>query len=527
MTTPATFSARVAGGFTVAWQRLYAVLGQASMYRVASGSLLALWVLALALSFTGLIAPTWLELIATLAVLLVACVVSNAIVQRMLRMPVRHESSIITAGILVFVVRPEVSLAGLGGIALAGVVAMVSKYVIAWRGRHILNPAAVGATVLTLTGLGYSAWWVGTPALAVPVILFGFAVLVRTERLRMVLAFLAIAVVTALVRDVVQSTQFGLAPDPWAALSAALWSGPLLFLGAFMLSEPLTLPPRRWQRLSVAAVVGVLAGWPIPLFGVITLGQERALLIGNLVAFAWAARGIVRLRFEGDRMLTPSVRELTFRARRRLRFAAGQYIELEVPHAGADARGTRREFSISSAPADLPAVRIAYRMQPETARESTYKKALLRATPGGDCAATGIWGDFTLPRDTTMPLLLVAAGIGVTPFVSHLREAHARGERRDVVLVYVASSPDELAYRDELAETGVPVVVFTREEPAELPAHWRWAGGTRLDAAGLQASVDDLAARHAFISGPPALIADLAPALERARSLTTDAFAGY
>ena len=334
MTTPATFSARVAGGFTVAWQRLYAVLGQASMYRVASGSLLALWVLALALSFTGLIAPTWLELIATLAVLLVACVVSNAIVQRMLRMPVRHESSIITAGILVFVVRPEVSLAGLGGIALAGVVAMVSKYVIAWRGRHILNPAAVGATVLTLTGLGYSAWWVGTPALAVPVILFGFAVLVRTERLRMVLAFLAIAVVTALVRDVVQSTQFGLAPDPWGALSAALWSGPLLFLGAFMLSEPLTLPPRRWQRLSVAAVVGVLAGWPIPLFGVITLGQERALLIGNLVAFVWAARGIVRLRFESDRMLTPSVRELTFRARRRLRFAAGQYIELEVPHAG-------------------------------------------------------------------------------------------------------------------------------------------------------------------------------------------------
>jgi hypothetical protein len=38
--------------------------------------------------------------------------------------------------------------------------------------------------------------------------------------------------------------------------------------------------------------------------------------------------------------------------------------------------------------------------------------------------------------------------------------------------------------------------------------------------------VPDLAARHAYISGPPGLIADLAPALEKARSITTDAFRG-
>jgi hypothetical protein len=33
--------------------------------------------------------------------------------------------------------------------------------------------------------------------------------------------------------------------------------------------------------------------------------------------------------------------------------------------------------------------------------------------------------------------------------------------------------------------------------------------------------------RHAYISGPPRLIADLAPALDKARSITTDAFSGY
>ena len=44
-----------------------------------------------------------------------------------------------------------------------------------------------------------------------------------------------------------------------------------------------------------------------------------------------------------------------------------------------------------------------------------------------------------------------------------------------------------------------------------------------LDAEGLQRVVPDLAGRHAYISGPPGLIADLAPALEKARSITTDA----
>lgn len=114
---------------------------------------------------------------------------------------------------------------------------------------------------------------------------------------------------------------------------------------------------------------------------------------------------------------------------------------------------------------------------------------------------TGTWGDFILPRGE-QPVLMVAAGIGVTPFVSQLRQLQATGQQRDVVLVYVASDASELAFREELAATGVRTVVFTRDEPADLPAHWSWAQGARLDAETLERTVADLAARHAFISGP-------------------------
>jgi len=512
---------------TAAWNRLLAVLGRASMYRLVVLALGALAAIALVLSFFDAVGPSPWELLATSVVLGVACAATDALAHRLLATHWRAESSLITALILLFVLRPTLEPWGLVGVLIAGVVASASKYLLVWQGRHIFNPAAVGATFLTvlsvwLPDLGSSSWWVGSPFLAGPVILLGLVVLVRTEKVRIVTLFLIVAVSVAFVRTSVQYQQAGLALDAGTVFWNILWSSPFLFLGAFMLSEPLTLPPRRWQQLAVAALVGVLAGWPIDI-GDVSLGQERALLIGNLLAFVFALRTAVRLTFQNRVALTPTVRELSFRAERRFRFVAGQYLELEVPHPRPDARGTRREFSIVSAPEELPEVRIALR----EGSQSSYKKALALVEPGQTLAVTGVWGDFVLPARPSAPVLMVAAGIGVTPFVSQLRHLRLSGEDRDVVFVYVASDAEELAFRSDLEEAGIPVVVFTRNEPRTLPPHWRWARGIRLDADGLVEVVPDIASRHAYVSGPPRLIADLAPALQTARSLTTDAFSGY
>lgn len=519
--------------FTSLRQRVLAVLGAVSMYRLALSSLAILAAIAFVLAFFGLVGPSPLELVLSFVVLAIVISLVDAAAQRLLRLPWRAESSLVTALILLFVMRPGADPTALVGLALAGAIASVSKYLIAWRGRHIFNPAASGAAVVSIAGafgafawLGTSAsWWVGTPAMAIPVALFGLAVLWRTEKVRVVLVFLLLAVGAAVVRQAVQAQQFDIAFDLPTALSFAALQSPFLFLGVFMVSEPLTSPPRRWQQFWVAGVVGVLAGWPIPVGDLFTLGQERALLIGNLLALTFALRGSVRLTLEKREFITPTAQELTFRAQGRLRFQPGQYLELDVPHHRPDARGTRREFSIVSAPADLPTLRIAYK-NGDQKHPSSYKRALAAAEPGTVLAVTGTWGDFLLPKGEA-PVLMVAAGIGVTPFVSQLRELQAAGQNRDIVLVYVASEASELAFRSELEATGVPVVVFTRDRPGDLPDHWVWAQGVRLDAAGLERVVPDIAARHTFISGPPRLIADLAPALQKARSVTTDAFAGY
>ncbi|MGN7970984.1 FAD-dependent oxidoreductase [Microbacterium sp. 22296] len=512
---------------TAGSNRLLGLTGRVSMYRLVLSSLGLLALIALVLSFAGLVVPAPLELVVSAVVLALACAAADLVAQAALRMPRRLESSLITALILLFVLRPSIEPLGLAGLALAGVVASASKYLLVWRGRHIFNPAATGASVLTIVSiwapdLGSSAWWVGSPWLAAPVLVLGVLLLLRTDKLPIVAVFWAVAMIVAFARTTVQFQAAGFPVDVPAVLMQVAFSSPFLFLGAFMLSEPLTLPPRRTQQYLVAIVVGVLAGWPVPV-GDITLGQERALLIGNLLAFLLCLRAAVRLRVARRRELTPTVRELTFHATRPFSFHPGQYLELDVPHRRPDARGTRREFSIASAPEDLPEVRIAFK----DGSSSSYKKALAAVESGSTLAVTGVWGDFVLPSRQTAPVLLVAAGIGVTPFVSQLRHLVATGQDRDVVLVYVVSEAAELAFRDDIAASGIPVVVYSRDEPSDLPAGWTWAGPDRVDADGLLRAVPDIAQRAAYVSGPPRLIAALAPALGKAKSLTTDAFAGY
>src|SRR5690606_17163385 len=107
----ARFSGRVVHimtSLTALWNRVLQILGRLSMYRLTLLALIGLAVVAFVLSFFGLVVPAPLELVVTLAVLVGAGVGVDAVAQRILHLPHRYESSIITAHILLFVLRPTI-----------------------------------------------------------------------------------------------------------------------------------------------------------------------------------------------------------------------------------------------------------------------------------------------------------------------------------------------------------------------------------------------------------------------------------
>ena len=96
------------------------------------------------------------------------------------------------------------------------------------------------------------------------------------------------------------------------------------------------------------------------------------------------------------------------------------------------------------------------------------------------------------------------------------------------MLVYAISDPDEVPYVDVLAASGLRVVLVAPRAPRNLPDGWEVLTG-RLDRDVLADRVPDVAERHAYVSGPPAMVSDISAALRslNAKKVRTDAFTGY
>lgn len=500
--------------------RLDTVLGRFTMYR------LVLWVLAVLAGYSLLLNVLgWLtfglpEMIAHLALCLGLTYGSNRAIAALFHVRPHSESSLITGLLLYFLFWPTQFSAGLqyldlAGVALACVLASVSKYALAWRGRHIFNPAAAGAFITGLTGLNIATWWAATPAMLWLVLPGVLLVLYRVRKLLMAAVFAVVAV--SIVAVDLLASGMSLAEALWQPLAQR----PVLFFVGFMLTEPLTLPPRRWQQLALAAVVGLLFAVPYNL-GFVANSPELALLVGNALAFTAGQRRRVLLRFRGARPLTPTTTEFSFQPEHPVRFTPGQYIELNLPHTAADRKGRRRVFSLTSPPEAAELGIGVGTAQPL----STAKQALLALAPGDELTATMVGGDFVLPRDPARPVLLVAAGIGITPFLSQLSGSAAGG--RDVVLLYLARTAGELAYAAELERAGARVIARLSDGSAP-PAFMQDAGPARIDGASLKELVPDIAGRDVFVSGSPSSVRSLRVAARKAgaRRIHVDSFAGY
>jgi ferredoxin-NADP reductase len=117
-------------------------------------------------------------------------------------------------------------------------------------------------------------------------------------------------------------------------------------------------------------------------------------------------------------------------------WTAGQYMRVELPHDNPDDEGTKRWFTVSSAPYQGIA-QITTRVT-----ESTFKQALAALPIGGELQLLEKpHGDFVW-QDSDPPIVFVAGGIGITPFYSILKQRAHDGLPLHVTLIYGGRTPD-------------------------------------------------------------------------------------
>lgn len=125
-----------------------------------------------------------------------------------------------------------------------------------------------------------------------------------------------------------------------------------------------------------------------------------------------------------------------------VRYIAGQFTELYLPHDDTDDRGIRRWFTLSSSPTE-ELLAITTRIEPT--KSSSFKQELSGLKPGARLHLADPMGDFVLPKDPTIPIFFVAAGLGITPVRSMVKWLHDSNEKREIKLWY-AAKPEEAAF---------------------------------------------------------------------------------
>ena len=109
-----------------------------------------------------------------------------------------------------------------------------------------------------------------------------------------------------------------------------------------------------------------------------------------------------------------------------------------------DSKGSARTFTIASAPHEAELL-IATRM-----RDSAFKKALKTAPMGTAVTIDGPNGEMVLHDDPARPAVVLAGGIGITPFLAIARHAARERLPHRLHLFYSNRRPEDAAFLPEL-----------------------------------------------------------------------------
>lgn len=167
-----------------------------------------------------------------------------------------------------------------------------------------------------------------------------------------------------------------------------------------------------------------------------------------------------------------------------------------------DDRGMTRRFSLLSPP-NADTLSFATRIQP-----SAYKESLNAMKVGDEIKFAGPTGNFVLHDDIEVPAVLIAGGIGVTPFYCMIKHAEHHPTSQPLYLFYGNRSKKTALWLNELeniCQQNRNLKMIPTMEDAE---DWQGETGFINDAL-LKKHLPDLYAPIYYICGAPRMVTAL------------------
>ncbi|MEM7244328.1 MAG: FAD-dependent oxidoreductase [Acidobacteriota bacterium] len=185
-------------------------------------------------------------------------------------------------------------------------------------------------------------------------------------------------------------------------------------------------------------------------------------------------------------------------------FTAGQAVYVTLPELEqADAGGRRRVFSIASAPSESQLMLATRRS------DTSFKAALWGLEPGARVSIEGPYGSLGLGDASTSRTVLLAGGVGITPFRSMILQAVESGLARDLTLFYSNRAPGAVAFLEELTELARTEPRFTLVATmTDEDTDWHGEKGP-ISIGMLKRHLVQLEDAEFHVAGPPAMVTEL------------------
>lgn len=236
-----------------------------------------------------------------------------------------------------------------------------------------------------------------------------------------------------------------------------------------------------------------------------------------------------KARLKAHKTLCADTTAFYFEKPEEFEFEAGQFVNFTLLGPGrSDLKGNTRALSIASAPYERD-IMVAMRL-----RDTAFKRTLNSLPIGAELLLQGPYGWMTLSKNGARPAVLLAGGIGITPFRSLVWNAAESLSPRRIFLFYSVQVPEEAAFLEELQEmerfNGRFKLICTVTQPEK--ARTRWQGETgRISIEMLSKWIPDLSVPIYYIAGPPAMVTGVRDMLMRSgiseEDIRAEEFAGY
>lgn len=166
----------------------------------------------------------------------------------------------------------------------------------------------------------------------------------------------------------------------------------------------------------------------------------------------------------------------------------------------------KHAFSIASSPTEKNFIRFGIKI------EGPFTQGLLGLKEGNELVVAGPYGSFVYEENKYSEVVLLAGGIGITPFFSALKYAADQGLDNKLALIYSAKTSKAAAFYDEIVDLNNQnpnfTALFSFTAEAGMPANKNTVY-QRVDAQAIKNFIGNVYGKTFFICGPSSYISSM------------------